>query len=196
MDITPYIDSLRRDLLAAADASGPDARETAERLTYALDPAARLAVMEAVSQAAAEITAELPTGNVDVRLRGRDLEFGVTLPELAEPVAPTPPAPPAPPTPPAPPAPPEPETDDALSRVTLRIPESLKAKAEEAAADAGQSLNTWLVGAVRAATRENSVGLDVDLSAIPHIVNEAMSSFDPFRGSNRGRSDRRMTGWL
>ena len=59
MDITPYIDSLRRDLLAAADASGPEARETAERLTYALDPAARLAVMEAVSQAAAEITAEL-----------------------------------------------------------------------------------------------------------------------------------------
>lgn len=193
MDITPYIDSLRRDLLAAAEASGPEARETAERLTYALDPAARLAVMEAVSQAAAEITAELPTGNVDVRLRGRDLEFGVTLPEVAEPVPLTPPTPPAPP---APPAPPEPAGDDSLARVTLRIPESLKAKAEEAAADAGQSLNTWLVGAVRAATRENAVNVDVDLSAIPHIVNEAMSSLDPFRGSNRGRSDRRMTGWL
>lgn len=92
--------------------------------------------------------------------------------------------------------PPEPEGDDALARVTLRIPESLKAKAEEAAADAGQSLNTWLVGAVRAATRENAVNVDVDLSAIPHIVSEAMSSLDPFRGSNRGRSDRRMTGWL
>ncbi|NYI79747.1 toxin-antitoxin system HicB family antitoxin [Nocardioides panzhihuensis] len=193
MDITPYIDSLRRDLLAAAEASGPEARETTERLTYALDPAARLAMMEAVSQAAAEITAELPTGNVDVRLRGRDLEFGVTLPALAEPVAPTPPTPPAPP---APPVPPELETDDSLSRVSLRIPESLKAKAEEAAADAGQSLNTWLVGAVRAATRENTVGVDVDLSAIPHIVNEAMSNLDPFRGGNRGRSDRRMTGWL
>ncbi|OIJ24669.1 toxin-antitoxin system HicB family antitoxin [Nocardioides luteus] len=196
MDITPYIDSLRRDLVAAAEAAGPEARETAERLTYALDPAARLAMMEAVSQAAAEITAELPTGNVDVRLRGRDLEFGITLPELTEPVPPTPPAPPTPPTPPAPPAPPEPEGDDALARVTLRIPESLKAKAEEAAADAGQSLNTWLVGAVRAATRENAVNVDVDLSAIPHIVSEAMSSLDPFRGSNRGRSDRRMTGWL
>ena len=196
MDITPYIDSLRRDLLAAAEASGPEARETAERLTYALDPAARLAVMEAVSQAAAEITAELPTGNVDVRLRGRDLEFGVTLPKLTEPVPPTPPTPPTPPVPPAPPAPPEPEGDDNLARVTLRIPESLKAKAEEAAADAGQSLNTWLVGAVRAATRDNAVNVDVDLSAIPHIVNEAMSSLDPFRGSNRGRSDRRMTGWL
>jgi uncharacterized protein (DUF1778 family) len=91
---------------------------------------------------------------------------------------------------------PESEGDDSLARVTLRIPESLKTKAEEAAADAGQSLNTWLVGAVRAATRENAVNVDVDLSAIPHIVTEAMNSLDPFRGTNRGRSDRRMTGWL
>ena len=41
MDITPYVDSLRRDLLAAAEAAGPEAQATAERLTYALDPAAR-----------------------------------------------------------------------------------------------------------------------------------------------------------
>ncbi|TQL66778.1 HicB-like protein involved in pilus formation [Nocardioides albertanoniae] len=192
MDITPYIDSLRRDLLAAAEASGPEARETAERLGFALDPAVRLAIMEAVSQAASEITAELPAGNVDVRLQGRDLEFGVTLPAFE----PTPPVAPAPPAPPSPPQPLEPETDDALSRVTLRIPESLKAKAEEAAADAGQSLNTWLVGAVRAATRESGVNVDVDLSAIPQIVSEAMGAFDPFRGSPRDRSDKRMTGWL
>ena len=196
MDITPYIDSLRRDLLAAAEASGPEARETAERLGFALDPAARLAIMEAVSQAASEITAELPAGNVDVRLQGRDLEFGVSLPAFEPPTAPTAPVPPVPPAPPAPPGAPEPEVDDTLSRVTLRIPESLKAKAEEAAADAGQSLNTWLVSAVRAATRENSVNVDVDLSAIPHMISDAMGGFDPFRGNNRGRSDRRMTGWL
>lgn len=193
MDITPYIDSLRRDLIAAADASGQETRETAERLSFALDPAARLAIMEAVSQAASEITAELPAGNVDVRLQGRDLEFGVSLPTFEPP---TPPPAPAPPVPPTPPGVPDPETDDNLARVTLRIPESLKARAEEAAADAGQSLNTWLVSAVRAATRESSVDVDVDLSAIPHIVSDAMGGFDPFRGSNRGRSDRRMTGWL
>jgi len=67
MDITPYVDSLRRDLLAAAEAAGPEAQATAERLTYALDPAARLALMEAISQAASEITAEMPSGGVDVR---------------------------------------------------------------------------------------------------------------------------------
>src|SRR3954469_23139290 len=80
MDITPYVESLRRDLLAAADAAGPEARELTERLAFALDPAARLALMEAVSQAAAEITAELPDGGVDVRLNGRDLEFAVHAP--------------------------------------------------------------------------------------------------------------------
>src|SRR3954454_14504523 len=83
MDITPYVESLRRDLLAAAEAAGPEARETAERLSYALDPAARLALMEAVSQAASEITAELPSGTVEVRLSGRDLDFRVEVPQAA-----------------------------------------------------------------------------------------------------------------
>ena len=185
MDITPYVDSLRRDLLTAAEAAGPEARASAERLSYALDPAARLAIMEAVSQAAAEITAELPAGSVDVRLAGRELEFGVSLPaiQLPEPVTPAPPALPI-----------EPEGDDTLARVTLRIPESLKAKAEEAAADAGQSLNTWLVNAVRAATREGAINVDVDLSAIPQMINDAVAGLDPFRGAHR--HNRRMTGWL
>src|SRR5690242_3464962 len=91
MDITPYVEGLRRDLLAAADAAGPEAREVTERLAYALDPAARLALMEAISQAAAEITAELPAGGVDVRLNGRELEFAVQTPPAPAPTAATPP---------------------------------------------------------------------------------------------------------
>src|SRR3954465_2961452 len=65
MDITPYVESLRRDLVAAAEAAGPEARDATERLAFALDPAARLALMEAVSQAAAEITAEMANGGGD-----------------------------------------------------------------------------------------------------------------------------------
>src|SRR3954453_3869865 len=120
MDITPYVDSLRRDLLAAAEAAGPDAQATAERLTYALDPAARLALMEAISQAASEITAEMPSGSVDVRLDGRGLAFVVDAPS-------GPPPPPAPPTPPAPPGA-EDEEDGGIARITLRLPESVKTK--------------------------------------------------------------------
>jgi hypothetical protein len=75
-----------------------------------------------------------------------------------------------------------------MARITLRIPESVKAKAEERAVDAGQSLNTWLVNIVRAATREGAINIDVDLSSIPFFGNE------PFGGKSRG--GKRMTGWL
>ncbi|MFA6299170.1 MAG: toxin-antitoxin system HicB family antitoxin [Nocardioides sp.] len=178
MDITPYVDSLRRDLLAAAEGAGPEARQAAERLSFALDPAARLALMEAVSQAAAEITAEMPTGGVDVRLNGRQLDFVVQAPM-------TPPAPPAPPAPP--PTPGETDEDGGVARITLRLPESVKAKAEEAAAEAGQSLNTWLVNVVRSATQRGAVTVDIDLSSIPFLGK------DPFGANKPGR---RMTGWI
>ena len=179
MDITPYIDSLRRDLVAAAEAAGPETRQAAERLTFALDPSARLALMEAVSQAAAEITAEMPDGGVDVRLDGRELAFVVHTPP---PVAAAPTA--------APTLEDDAEDDGAMARVTLRIPESVKAKAEEMAGRSGHSLNTWLVNVVRAATnRDTSINVDIDLSSIPFL-----SGNDPFTGK-RG-SNKRMSGWV
>jgi hypothetical protein len=182
MDITPYVDSLRRDLLAAAESVGPEAHAAAERLTFALDPAARLALMEAISQAAAEITAEMPVGGVDVRLNGRELDFLVD-------VAPAPPAPPAPPPPPSP----EDLEEGGVARITLRVPESVKAKAEEFAARSGHSLNTWLVNVVRAATREGAINVDIDLTSMLQQAGVPLSG-DPFGGGKRG--GRRMTGWV
>lgn len=177
MDITPYVEGLRRDLVAAAEAAGPEAREVTERLSFALDPAARLALMEAVSQAAAEITAEMPAGGVDVRLDGRELAFVVHS-------APAPAAEQAAPPPPAE----EAEDDGNVARITLRIPESVKARAEELAARSGHSLNTWLVNVVRGATRDGAINVDIDLSSIPFLGGN-----DPFTGKH---GSRRMTGWV
>lgn len=175
MDITPYVENLRRDLLAAAESAGEQARGIAERLGFALDPSARLALMEAISQACAEITAAMPAGGVDVRLDGRDLDFLVhgSAPEPdADPVAVA--------------AGTDPEDEGEMARITLRIPESVKARAEEAAAKAGQSVNTWLVNLVRAATNDRAIHIDVDLSSIP---------FGPdFPFGKRG-GPRRMSGW-
>ncbi|HEU4514149.1 MAG TPA: toxin-antitoxin system HicB family antitoxin [Nocardioidaceae bacterium] len=182
MDITPYIDSLRRDLAAAAEAGGDEAKAAAERLSLALDPAMRLALMDALSQAAAEITSELPAGSVDVRLRGREPEFVVDVPTTM------PLAAPMPPSPPAPPEPEEEDEDGTVARITLRIPESLKTKAEEMAARSGHSLNTWLVNTIRMATREKALSVDIDLSSIPFIE-------EIQRGPGR-RGGRRMTGWV
>ncbi|RYB94365.1 toxin-antitoxin system HicB family antitoxin [Nocardioides oleivorans] len=181
MDITPYVDTLRRDLVAAAEAGSDELKQAAERLAFALDPSARLALMEAISHAAAEITAELPEGSVDVRLVGRELDFVVEVAPAA--------ALPTPPPPPVPPAAPE-EDDGDLSRITLRIPEAVKARAEEKAAAAGQSLNTWMVGLVRSATSEHAINVDIDLSSVPFV------GYDPFAAHRKqGNNSRRMSGW-
>jgi hypothetical protein len=183
MDITPYVESLRHDLAAAAEAGGPEAKAAAERLALALDPAVRLALMDALSQAAAEITSELPAGQIDVRLRGREPEFVVDVPTV-----PMQAAPPAPPAPPSPEEIEEAEGDDAVARITLRIPESVKYKAEELAAKGGHSLNSWIVNVVRNATRERAINVDIDLSSVPFLDNAGFPS---------GRKGpKRMTGWV
>lgn len=190
MDITPYVENLRHDLGAAAEAGGPEARAAAERLALALDPAVRLMLMDALSQAAAEITSELPNGSIDVRLRGREPQFMVDVPTApAAPVAPVPPTAPAPASAPADESEDGEAEEDAVARITLRIPESVKYKAEELAAKGGHSLNSWIVNVIRAATRERAVNVDIDLSSIP---------FGDMPGATgrRGRNSKRMTGWV
>lgn len=138
MQIGTYVEELQRQLLTAAAAGGPETQEVAERLATALEAAARLALMEALSDAAGEITRELAPGAVDVRLRGRDVDFVVANP-AAEPLTPST-------------ATSTDEAEDgATSRTTLRLPDSLKARAEAAATAEGISLNTWFVRAVGAA---------------------------------------------
>lgn len=183
MDITPYVESLRHDLAAAAEAGGQEARAAAERLALALDPAVRLALMEALSQAAAEITSELPAGSVDVRLRGREPQFVVDVPTMPMPAQTS-----TPQTPPAATEPGEEDEDGAVARITLRIPESVKYKAEELATKSGHSLNSWIVNVVRTATRERAINVDIDLSSLPFFE-------DMQRGSRRA-GNRRMSGWV
>src|ERR1700712_3157775 len=78
MELTPFVERLRRDLSDAAAAGGPEAQAAAERLALALDPATRMMLLEALSQAAAEITGALDHDAVDVRMNGREPEFVVT----------------------------------------------------------------------------------------------------------------------
>jgi hypothetical protein len=161
MDLTSYVDNLRRSLALAAEAGGEDARALAERLTAPLESAARLALLEALSAAADEITRDLAPGSVEVRLRGRDPSFVVTAP----PAAPQPGEAAESSLPGAlasaieltmgvrPPEPGVPDADEGsgTSRITLRLPEHLKPRIDEAASRMGLSVNAWLVRAVSAA---------------------------------------------
>jgi hypothetical protein len=166
MELTPFVDSLRRELTAAAEVAGDDVRAAAERLLSALEPAVRLVLIEALSTAAEQITAELAPATVELRLRGREPDFVVTVPSAPEP-----------PTPPAPPAPPPFDADETTARISLRLPDGLKARIEEAASGIGASVNSWLVGALSDAV--------IDLDRRPH--------HQPQRASRPGR---RVSGWV
>ena len=170
MDLAPYVDNLQRQLAVAAEAGGDEARAVADRLAAPLDAAIRLTLQDALTVAAEEITLELAPRAVDVRLRGRELEFVVT-PAPAEPsaadsgddddgVAPPPPV----------------DGDEgAMTRINLRLPDHLKARVEQAAGREGLSVNAWLVRAAAAALER----------ADP----------DRRRGPRPARGTQRYTGW-
>ncbi len=148
MDLTPYVDNLRRELAVAADAGGDEARALAERLSAPLESAARLTLLNVLSAAMSDVTRELAPGSVDVRLRGLDPEFVVTPPPASEPVREER----EPVVAPVVAAPPAAETDDGtMVRINLRLPAHLKGRAEGAAAEEGLSVNAWLVRAVSVA---------------------------------------------
>ena len=143
MDLSQYVSQLREDLAAAAAAGDEQTRQTAALLGAAVEPAARLAMMNALADLAAEVTAALGDRVVEVRLDGRDVRVAVTGEPATEPE-------------------PEPEpagpfrgfggadTGD-ISRITLRLVEQIKGQAEQAAADKGMSLNSWVAQAVQGA---------------------------------------------
>lgn len=162
MELARYVDDLQHRLLSAADAAGDEGRQLAERLTTPLEAAVRLALLEALSSAAGEISAELAPGSVDVRLRGGEPEFVVDAPGPGReppgrrggtdgPAGAAATAAPGE-------AVPLPEAEGgATTRTTLRLPDHLKTRAETAAARDGVSVNTWLVRAVAAALERPGV---------------------------------------
>lgn len=146
MELSGYVEALRAQLATAAAAGGESAIELAERLTGPLDAAARLVIQDALSDATLEITRDLAPGSVELRLRGRELNFVVTPPPAFEAVG-------------------ESGSDASravgrtveaagegvTSRITFRPPDHLKARIEDAAEREGLSVNAFLVRTLTAA---------------------------------------------
>jgi hypothetical protein len=148
MDLSPYVENLRRELAVAAATGGEDARALADRLTAPLESAVRLMLLDALSAAAPHPPPAPPPGSVELRLRSGEPDFVVTpVPaETAEPVRDTPP-----------PGPPEAE-EAATARINLRLPEQLKSGIEQAAGRERLSVNAWLVRAAAAALVHDDQG--------------------------------------
>jgi hypothetical protein len=137
MDLTSYVETLRQEFLTAAEATGDEALALAERLVAPLDSSVRLVLLNALSNAADEITRDLAPGAVEVRLRGLEPSFVVTTA--------------------APPVEVESHAEQVLiddegtpARINFRPSEQLKARIEEAASRDGLSVNAWLVRTVTA----------------------------------------------
>jgi hypothetical protein len=138
MDLGRYVAQLRDDLTAAAAPGDEQTQRTAALLGAAVEPAARLALMTALADLAAEITTALGDRTVEVRLDGRDVRVAVESDHLTEEA------------PPPPPRAPGIDSGD-ISRITLRLVEQIKGQAEQAAASQGVSLNSWVAQAVQGA---------------------------------------------
>jgi hypothetical protein len=134
MDLSEYAESLRQELVGITRFAGEDITRAAEMLSESLDSSVRLALLDVLSAAADEITSRLDGAVVDVRLTGMEPEFVVTVSTDADEETSA--------------EAPEGADDAGQTRLTLRMPESLKARVEAAAAASGQSVNAWLVRAV------------------------------------------------
>ncbi len=133
MQLSPHVEALLADLNEIAAVGDEDARQAAGRLAVALRSAAGLRFLDALTDAALELSAQLPAGHVEVRLAGHD----PALVYVED----------------APAAGPTPDEEGLTARITLRVPETLKAAVELAAARDGVSVNAWIVRALaRSAT--------------------------------------------
>ncbi len=125
MKMSKFIDLLSADLKALGKLGGADLESAVSRLIPALEPVLRTRLLEALTQAADELKDQLPGSRIEARLAGDDVEF-VYLQDESVPR----------------------ETPAELNaRITLRLPEDLKSRIEDAANNEGVSLNTWLLKA-------------------------------------------------
>jgi hypothetical protein len=128
MQIEGYVQSLREDLTRLAAIGDEGTARAAELLGVALESSLSRRLQEALSEAALELSAQLgERGRVEVRVSGGEPELVLVSEEAG----------------------PETPGDVTLdARITLRLPEALKGRIEEAASREGISANTWIVRAL------------------------------------------------
>jgi HicB family len=136
MDLRPYLDALRADIEAAAALGGPELKEAATLLAGALEASLQLRILDLLNEAALELSGQIGSGHVEVRLSGREVQL-VFSPDGTD--APG-------------------SDDDLTARITLRIPERLKELAEASAAREGISVNAWLVRTIARSVERRPTG--------------------------------------
>jgi len=133
MKMSLVVDGLRSDVVSVGELGDDTVAEVADRIAEVVSRSIPSRVLDLLSEVAAEVSAELPDGRVEVRVAGDDVDLAYV--EDARGGG-------------APPAGDGGEVDrdrDMSARITLRLSESLKARVEEGAAREGISVNAFIV---------------------------------------------------
>lgn len=151
MQLSHVVNSLEASVETQLRVAGPEVAEAGAQLMAALQPAIRQALIDVATMAATEVSSQLELYKVDVRLVDGDPELAVS-----EDLSDVPP----PPTPPG--------SSSTEARITLRLPEYLKEIITEAAEGAGDSVNAYVVDALRTSAKARKSGrgrrhIEVDL---------------------------------
>jgi hypothetical protein len=126
MQLESHIEAIQEDLAATAGLGDEATAKAAQRLSEALANTLHLRLLDFLGEAVLEISGQLGSGRIEVRLAGREPELVVVMEEASDTV--------------------QMATGEEFSgRITLRLPESLKNGVETAAAQEGISTNAWLV---------------------------------------------------
>src|SRR5262249_57082839 len=113
MELRPFVEGLQAALEGIAAVGDDAVAEAARRLTAAVGASAGLRLLDALGEASLELTSQLPSGHVEVRVSGQDPTLVYVAEEADE-------------------APPASGDVELVARISLRLPEPLKAAVEAA----------------------------------------------------------------
>jgi predicted HicB family RNase H-like nuclease len=137
MNTTAYVDGLLNDLSSLAGLGEGPVAEAADRLATALRAQASMRLLDLLGEGAVEVSAQLPSGHLEVRLAGQEPSFVLVDDDTAAAAASDASSP----------------EEGLNARITLRLPSGLKESIERAATRDHVSANTWIV---RELTRSTS----------------------------------------
>lgn len=134
MQIEGHVQALREDLARVAALGDESTNRAAQLLSVALESSFGRRLLEALNEAALELSGQLRTARIEVRLSGNEPQLVLVEDEQELETGPS---------------------DEAFTaRITLRLPDSLKDRIEKAAARDGVSANTWIVNTLTRAGGE------------------------------------------
>jgi hypothetical protein len=137
MQLDSHIQAIQQDLANTAGLGDDTTAQAARRLIETLGSTLHLRLLDLLGEATLEISGQLGSGRIEVRLAGREPELVVVTEDDSDSVQVAP-------------------GEEYSGRITLRLPESLKNSIEAAAAQDGISTNAWLVRTLARTTRPDS----------------------------------------